>query len=76
MTPLLHRVVQSIECFYEHVAAEGGLILVDCTNPIKSDFSDLESGPSAAKRIQAWLPRAHVVKCFNQTGFENMDKPE
>jgi predicted dinucleotide-binding enzyme len=30
---------------------------------------------SAAERIQQQVPRAHVVKVFNTTGFNNMENP-
>jgi 8-hydroxy-5-deazaflavin:NADPH oxidoreductase len=52
-------------------------ILVDCTNPIKADFSGLEVGHtiSGAEMVAGWAQGAKVVKCFNQTGFENMANP-
>lgn len=55
-----------------------GKILIDCTNPIKSDFSGLEVGhtTSGGEMIQQWAKNAKVVKCFNQTGFENMANSE
>lgn len=55
-----------------------GKTIIDCTNPIKKDFSDLEVGhsTSGAEIIAGWIPKAHVVKSFNQTGFENMEEPE
>lgn len=53
-----------------------GRIVVDCTNPIRKDFSDLENGPkSGGELVQEWARGAKVVKCFNQTGFENMAQP-
>jgi NADPH-dependent F420 reductase len=44
-----------------------GKIVIDVTNPLKPDLSGLvtEGGPSAAERIQQWLPGASVVKAFN-----------
>lgn len=55
-----------------------GKILVDCTNPINADFSGLEIGhtTSAAEEIQRVAIGAKVVKCFNQTGAENMAHPK
>ena len=55
-----------------------GKIVVDCTNPIKADFSGLEFGhtTSAAEKIAGWAHGAKVVKCFNQTGFNNMAEPD
>jgi predicted dinucleotide-binding enzyme len=55
-----------------------GKIVVDCTNPIKADFSGLEFGhtTSAAEKVAGWAQGAKVVKCFNQTGFNNMAEPD
>lgn len=55
-----------------------GVIIIDCTNPIKKDFSGLEFGHtiSGAEMIRAWCPGARVVKCFNQTGSSNMANPK
>lgn len=55
-----------------------GKILVDCTNPINADFTGLELGQttSGAEEIQKIAVNAKVVKCFNQTGFENMADPK
>ncbi|ARN85186.1 hypothetical protein GQ61_07710 [Candidatus Nucleicultrix amoebiphila FS5] len=52
-------------------------ILVDCTNPIKEDFSGLDVAhtTSGAEIIASWAKDAKVVKCFNQTGFTNMLNP-
>lgn len=51
-----------------------GKILVDCTNPIKPDFSGLDRSraPSAAEHIIRQVPDARVVKSFNHTGAGNM----
>lgn len=44
-----------------------GKILIDCTNPLKPDLSDLAIGhtTSAAEEIAKLVPRAKVVKAFN-----------
>ena len=51
-----------------------GKILVDCTNPLKSDLSGLMVGleTSGAELIAHWATGARVVKCFNTTGSDNM----
>ncbi|MEM1379390.1 MAG: NAD(P)-binding domain-containing protein [Pseudomonadota bacterium] len=47
-----------------------GGILIDCTNPIRSDFSGLENPAegSGAARVKALLPKARIVKAFNHVG--------
>lgn len=53
------------------------MTLIDTTNPLGAGFT-LDVGPngaSAAERIQALAPRAHVVKAFNSTGANNMLNP-
>lgn len=54
-----------------------GKVLLDCTNPVKADFSGLEVGPttSAGEQVAAWAPGARVVKIFNTTGSNNMADP-
>ncbi|MES5820649.1 NAD(P)-binding domain-containing protein [Streptomyces sp. RG80] len=47
-------------------AALEGKALIDCSNPIGPGFRLLtEGGPSAAQRLAAAAPGAHVVKAFN-----------
>jgi len=62
------------------IKAAGSLadkILVDCTNPLKDDFSGLSLGftTSGAEQIAQWAKGAKVFKAFNQTGFKNMADP-
>jgi NADPH-dependent F420 reductase len=54
-----------------------GKVVLDCTNPLKPDFSGLAVGndTSAAEQVAAWAPGAKVVKVFNTTGFKNMENP-
>ncbi|GAA1936803.1 NAD(P)-binding domain-containing protein [Streptomyces durmitorensis] len=43
-----------------------GKVLLDCSNPVGPGFGLLtEGGPSAARRLAAAAPGAHVVKAFN-----------
>lgn len=43
-----------------------GKVLLDCSNPVGPGFRLLtEGGPSAAQRLAAVAPGAHVVKAFN-----------
>lgn len=58
-----------------------GKILIDATNPL--DFSQgmppkLAVGhtDSGGEMIQRWVPRAHVVKCFNSVGNPHMVNPD
>jgi 8-hydroxy-5-deazaflavin:NADPH oxidoreductase len=55
-----------------------GKILIDCTNPLRPDFSWLEDEykVSAAERIAAWAKGASVFKTLNHTGANNMANPE
>lgn len=54
-----------------------GKVIVDATNPIAPGLTGLSvSGDSSgAEEIQKAQPQAHVVKCFNTTGFNNMQTP-
>jgi len=54
-----------------------GKIVIDCTNPIKSDLSGLELGhtTSGAEEVAAWAKGAKVFKAFNTTGFNIMANP-
>ncbi|MFC8981082.1 NADPH-dependent F420 reductase [Streptomyces sp. NPDC057411] len=50
----------------EHRSALKGKVLLDCANPVGPGFRLLtEGGPSAAHRLAAAAPDAHVVKAFN-----------
>jgi 8-hydroxy-5-deazaflavin:NADPH oxidoreductase len=60
-------------------------VLIDCTNPLKSDFSGLELGfhTSASEQIAERARGAHVVKAFNMVSAATMrnlfycgDQPE
>jgi 8-hydroxy-5-deazaflavin:NADPH oxidoreductase len=55
-----------------------GKILLDCTNPLKPDLSDLVVGHTAsgAEQVAGWAAGARVVKIFNTTGYPNMESPE
>lgn len=47
-------------------AVLAGKVLLDCSNPVGPGFRLLtEGGPSAAQRLAAAAPGAHVVKAFN-----------
>jgi predicted dinucleotide-binding enzyme len=54
-----------------------GKIVIDCTNPLKSDLSGLELGhtTSAAEKVAGWAKGAKVFKAFNTTGFNIMADP-
>lgn len=53
-------------------------IIIDCTNPLTSDFWNLSVGFnfSGAEHIASLAKGAKVYKSFNQTGFENMSNPD
>src|ERR1700759_1962176 len=54
-----------------------GKTIIDCTNPLKPDFSGLEIGfsISGAERISEWASGAQVFKAMNQIGAGLMDAP-
>ncbi|MEO7145276.1 MAG: NAD(P)-binding domain-containing protein [Bryobacteraceae bacterium] len=54
-----------------------GKVVVDCTNPLKEDFSGLALGytTSGAEQVAEWAKGAKVYKAFNQTGFNIMGNP-
>ena len=55
-----------------------GKVVIDCTNPLKADFSGLELGhtTSGAEMLASWAKGAHVVKAMNQIGYGSMDSPD
>lgn len=54
-----------------------GKVIVDCTNPLKEDFSGLVVGhtTSGAEQVAQWARGAKVFKAFNQVGFNVMANP-
>jgi 8-hydroxy-5-deazaflavin:NADPH oxidoreductase len=54
-----------------------GKILIDCTNPLRPDLSDLLIGTdrSAAEAVAKWAKGAKVVKAFNTIGAGNFAAP-
>ena len=59
--------VAAHEVASEIASVATGKIVIDPTNPVKSNMTGLETqgGPSAAENLQVWLRGAHVVKAFN-----------
>src|ERR1700676_2663594 len=54
-----------------------GKTIIDCTNPLKSDFSGLEVGcsTSGGEIISEWAHGADVFKAMNQIGARLMEAP-
>jgi predicted dinucleotide-binding enzyme len=52
-------------------------VVIDCTNPLTTDFSRLTIGhtTSGLEQVIRWAKGAKVFKAFNQTGFNNMANP-
>jgi predicted dinucleotide-binding enzyme len=55
-----------------------GKVLLDCTNPVDSDFTHLTIGhtTSAGEEVARLVPQARVVKIFNTNGAKNMADPD
>ncbi len=55
-----------------------GKILIDVTNPIANDFSDLVDleNTSGAEQVAAWAGGASVVKAFNTIGSNVMENAQ
>lgn len=55
-----------------------GRVVIDCTNPLKPDLSGLSVGltSSGAELVAGWARGASVFKAFNQTGADNLARPE
>jgi NADPH-dependent F420 reductase len=54
-----------------------GKILIDCTNPLKKDYSGLTTTPelSGGEEVAQWAPGAKVVKAFNSISFAILKSP-
>src|ERR1700745_3058093 len=61
----------------ESCGALNGKVLIDCTNPLKPDFSGLEIGfdNSGLEKVSAWARGAQAFKAMNQIGSNLMDGP-
>ena len=68
---------QVTEDAIKEAGALAGKVVVDCTNPLKADFSGLVIGhtTSGAEQVAGWAKAAKVYKAFNQTGYNNMGAP-
>jgi predicted dinucleotide-binding enzyme len=66
------------ETAVQNAGSLAGKIVVDITNPIAEDFSDLVDlqGTSAAEHIARWAAGAAVVKAFNTIGSNVMENPQ
>ena len=55
-----------------------GKVILDCTNPLTSDISDLDTGGahSAGELVGKWAAGAKVVKIFNTVGYNIMADPK
>jgi 8-hydroxy-5-deazaflavin:NADPH oxidoreductase len=54
-----------------------GKLLIDCTNPLKADFTGLEIGfdTSGLEKVNGWARGAQVFKAMHQIGSNLMDAP-
>lgn len=64
----------SVDAVAEAIGTDFGGILVDCTNPVNATFDGLDTrgASSGAAYIKSLLPKARLVKAFNQTPAANM----
>ena len=55
-----------------------GKIVIDCTNPVKADFTGLDRGfsTSGGEQVAQWAKGAQVFKTMNQVGYSLMDHPK
>jgi NADPH-dependent F420 reductase len=62
---------------FESLGPLTGKIVIDCTNPLTTDFSGLDVGhtTSAAEHIASWSRGARVVKAFNNVSSAVMANP-
>lgn len=71
---------EAIENAVSECGDVSGKLIVDCTNPLKMSENGLELAvgfeTSGGEQVAALAKGARVVKCFNQTGFVNMEQPE
>jgi len=67
----------AVEAALKEAGDLGGKVVVDATNPLKSDLSGLAIGhsTSAGEQVAGWAPRARVVKAFNTIGAAHMADP-
>ena len=54
-----------------------GKIVIDVTNPLKTDFTGLDRGfnTSGGEQVAQWAIGAQVFKTMNQIGYKLMDHP-
>jgi predicted dinucleotide-binding enzyme len=68
---------QATEAAVRQAGDLSGKVVIDCTNPLKPDFSGLETGfnTSGAEQVAGWARGARVFKAFNTTGYNIMADP-
>jgi predicted dinucleotide-binding enzyme len=66
----------AVESVVKELGDLDGKVVLDCTNPLGMVDGQLGlllgHGNSGGEQVQAWLPRARVVKSLNQIGAELM----
>ena len=68
---------QSAQACIEKAGDLAGKVLIDCTNPLNSQFDGLDLGftTSGSERIAQWAQGAKVVKAFNTVSAATMADP-
>jgi 8-hydroxy-5-deazaflavin:NADPH oxidoreductase len=63
---------EAVVLLAQQLAAAGGKTIIDATNSVRTRPDPY---PTAYHALKALLKTESVVKCFNSTGFENMQDP-
>ncbi|MEM6914716.1 MAG: NAD(P)-binding domain-containing protein, partial [Pseudomonadota bacterium] len=63
-----------VDSVAEALGPDFSRVLIDCTNPTNEDFSALDprGHSSGAAYVKSKLPKARIVKAFNQMGADTM----
>lgn len=69
---LIAAVPQAVAEIAQSMGPVSGKVIIDAMNSVRVKPEGFENTFEALKQL---CPEAHLVKCFNSTGFENMSNP-